>query len=122
MKIGLTLLLLDFGVDIYFGINPQWRSQWIGWKINMDLNFSKYIYIYMEGVEQYKIGVETMLAGIKSNRERQKLLSAVIKNEWNEIRLAGIFDLFVSNEEKIDQVLEVVYLLTRLEYLVKKLE
>lgn len=76
----------------------------------------------MEGVEQYKIGVETMLAGIKSNRERQKLLSAVIKNEWNEIRLAGIFDLFVSNEEKIDQVLEVVYLLTRLEYLVKKLE
>jgi hypothetical protein len=76
----------------------------------------------MEGVEQYKIGVETMLAGIKSNRERQKLLSAVIKNEWNEIRLAGIFDLFVSNEEKIDQVLEVVYLLTRLEYLIKKLE
>jgi hypothetical protein len=76
----------------------------------------------MEGVEQYKMGVETMLAGIKSNRERQKLLSAVIKNEWNEIRLAGIFDLFVSNEEKIDQVLEVVYLLTRLEYLIKKLE
>jgi hypothetical protein len=75
-----------------------------------------------EGVEQYKIGVETMLSGIKSNRERQKLLSAVIKNEWNEIRLAGIFDLFVSNEEKIDQVLEVVYLLTRLEYLIKKLE
>lgn len=76
----------------------------------------------MEGVEQYKLGVETMLAGIKSNREKQKLLSAVIKNEWNEIRLAGIFDLFDGSEEKINQVVEVVYLLSRLEYLIKKLE
>ena len=76
----------------------------------------------MEGVEQYKLGVETMLAGIKSNREKQKLLSAVIKNEWNEIRLAGIFDLFDGSEEKINQVVEVVYLLSRLEYLIKELE
>lgn len=76
----------------------------------------------MEGVEQYKLGVETMLSGIKSNREKQKLLSAVIKNEWNEIRLAGVFDLFDGSEGKIDQVVEVVYLLSRLEYLIKKLE
>jgi hypothetical protein len=76
----------------------------------------------MEGVESYKVGIESILSTIKSPRERQKILVSTIKNEWNSIRLAGLYDLFTDKEENVENVLEVVYLLARFEFLLNKLD